>query len=212
MPTMVALDIETTGLDPQRDAIREIGAVRFNGRRIEDKWSTLINPGRTIPPHITGLTGISNQMVAQAPPLSAVLADLADFVADIPIVGHNVQFDLSFLRRHRVFTFNDIVDTYEIASVLLPTSSRYNLVALAQTLAVPMQRHHRALDDALVTHGVYLRLQELAQDLPIDLLAEIVRLSESLEWGGYWAFRTALQMRSRETIRARLVPPSSTGP
>ncbi len=212
MPTLVALDIETTGLDPQREAILEIGAVRFNGRRVEDEWSTLINPGRVIPPYITSLTGITNQMVAQAPPLSAVLSDLADFVSDFPVVGHNVRFDLSFLRRHRVLTYNDILDTYEMASVLLPTASRYNLGALAQNLAVPLPATHRALDDALVTHGVYVRLQELAQDLPIDLLAEIVRLSENLDWGGYWAFRTALQARSRETIRARPVPPASVGP
>jgi DNA polymerase-3 subunit epsilon/ATP-dependent DNA helicase DinG len=211
MPTLVVIDIETTGLDPQRDTIIEIGAVRFNGRRIEDEWSTLINPGRVIPPFITGITGITNQMVAHAPPLSAVLSELADFVSDLPIVGHNVRFDLSFLRRQRLFAFNDNLDTYEMASVLLPTTSRYNLGALAQTLAIPLPATHRALDDALVTHGVYIRLQELAQDLPVDLLAEIVRLSESLEWGGYWAFRMALQARSRETIRARAVQQSGSG-
>jgi len=212
MPILVSLDIETTGLDPQKDTIIEIGAVRFNGRRVEDTWSTLINPGRVIPPFITGITGITNQMVAHAPPLSAVLAELADFVSDLPIIGHNVRFDLSFLRRHRLFAFNDVLDTYEMASVLLPTAGRYNLGALAQTLAIPLPATHRALDDALVTHGVYLRLQELAQDLPIDLLAEIVRLSESLDWGGYWAFRMALQARSRETIRARTVQQSASGP
>ena len=212
MPTLVAIDIETTGLDPQRDAIIEIGAVRFNGRRVEDKWSTLINPGRVIPPFITGITGITNQMVAQAPPLSAVLSDLADFVSDFPILGHNVRFDLSFLRRHHLFRFNEVLDTYEMASVMLPTASRYNLGALAQNLAIPLPATHRALDDALVTHGVYIRLQELAQDLPIDLLEEIVRLSESLEWGGYQAFHIALQARSQEPIRARPVKQSTSVP
>lgn len=212
MPAIVALDIETTGLDPHKDSILEIGAVRFNGRRVEAEWSTLINPGRSIPAFITQLTGITGQMVAQAPPLQAVLVELADFVGDAPIVGHNVAFDLSFLRRHGLFGLNEILDTYEMAAILLPKTGRYNLGALAQTLLVPLPATHRALDDARVTHGVYLRLHELALDLPIDLLAELIRLSEPLDWSGFWAFRQALRTRSRETVKARQAPQTEHGP
>lgn len=212
MPQIVSLDIETTGLDPQREAIIEIGAVLFNDRRIEDKWTTLINPGRAIPPFITNLTGISNQMVANAPPLQAVLRDLVDFVGDIPIVGQNISFDLSFFRRHGAFTDNKRLDTYEMAAILMPNAGRYNLGALAQALAVPLPATHRALDDALVTHGVYLRLHQMAMDLPIDLLAEIVRWGEQIEWDGYWAFRRALRLRSRETVRGKVVNQGYAGP
>jgi len=212
MPTFVALDIETTGLDPQRDAILEIGAVRFNGRRVEHEWSNLLNPGRPVPPFITQLTGITNDMVAQAPPIQAVIADLVDFVGNAPILGHNVSFDLSFLRRYGVLELNEVIDTYEMASVLLPGAGRYNLGALAQFLAVPLPATHRALDDALATHGLYLRLHDLALDLPIELLAEIVRLGESLEWNGHKGFSEALRARSRETIKARRVPQSYQGP
>ena len=211
MPTLVALDIETTGLDPKRDSIMEIGAIRFNGRRVEDEWSSLVNPGRAVPPFITQLTGITNQMVAHAPPISDVLAELTDFVGDVPIIGHNVSFDLSFLRRHGLFGYNDSIDTYEMASVLLPNASRYGLGALSRILTVPLPATHRALDDALVTHGVYLRLHEMALDLPIEVLAEIVRMSEQIEWGGYLGFRNALQDRSKETMRARKVPSSVPG-
>ena len=211
MPTLVALDIETTGLDPKRDSIMEIGAIRFNGRRVEDEWSSLVNPGRAVPPFITQLTGITNQMVAHAPPISDVLAELTDFVGDVPIIGHNVSFDLSFLRRHGLFAYNDSIDTYEMASVLLPNASRYGLGALSRILTVPLPATHRALDDALVTHGVYLRLHEMALDLPIEVLAEIVRMSEQIEWGGYLGFRNALQDRSKETMRARKVPSSVPG-
>jgi len=185
MPTIVALDIETTGLDPNKDAILEIGAVRFNGRRVEGEWETLLNPGRPIPPFITQLTGISNQMVIQAPPLRDVLADLKDFVGDAPILGHNVGFDLAFLRRYGAFELNEQIDTYEMAAILLPGVGRYNLAALAQTLVVPQQEKHRALADALVTQGIYLRLHEMALDLPIDLLAELVRKGEQIEWVGW---------------------------
>lgn len=212
MSLMVALDIETTGLDPQRDEIIEIGAVRFNGRRIEDEWTTLINPGRPIPPFIKNMTQISDQMVAHAPPISEVVDELAEFVGELPIVGHNVRFDLSFLRRQRLFVYNDIIDTYEMASILLPTASRYSLASLAHLLAVPISEAHRGLADALVTHGVYLRLQDLAEQLPIELLQEIVRLGEPIEWGGYLPFHLAFQARSRQPIKARHAPRGASGP
>lgn len=203
MPTLVAIDIETTGLDPGKDAILEIGAVRFNGRRIEDKWSSLINPGRSIPPFITQLTGITNEMVLHAPTLSEIAPRLANFIGDLPLLGHNIMFDLSFLKRSKLLINNGFLDTYEMASVLLPRASRYNLGALAQSLAVPLPATHRALDDALVTHGVYLRLHEMALDLSIDLLTEIVHTSEAIDWGGYLGFRYALEERSKELMRAR---------
>jgi ATP-dependent DNA helicase DinG len=213
MPTIVALDIETTGLDPQRDAIIEIGAVRFNGRRIDAKWETLINPGRTIPPFITQLTGISNNMVANAPKIREILDDLVEFVGDAPVISHRVSFDLSFIRRQNALLYNDSIDTYDMAAVLLPTIERYNLGALAQALRViPPGRGHRGLNDALMTHGVYLRLHDLALDLPIDLLAEIVRMSEPLEWGGNIGFRLALQERARETVSSRKASKPLTGP
>ncbi|HEX9091830.1 MAG TPA: 3'-5' exonuclease, partial [Anaerolineales bacterium] len=92
MNSIVALDIETTGLDPQKDAIIEIGAVRFTVNRVEDEWSTLINPGRKIPSFITQLTGITDHMVLETPPIQRVLPELGEFVGDLPILGHNVGF------------------------------------------------------------------------------------------------------------------------
>jgi len=210
--SLVALDIETTGLDPQKDAIIEIGAVRFNGHRVEAEWSTLINPGRPIPPFITQLTGITDQMVLQAPPIRAVLADLADFVGNLPIIGHNINFDLSFLQRYKILLTNEIIDTYEMAAVLLPGASRYNLNALAHALEVPYPATHRALDDAHATRGIYLRLFERASTLPLPLLAEIVHLSESIEWGGAWPFRQALRARGREIVPTAEMRHSIQGP
>src|SRR5512133_1938938 len=130
MSSIVALDIETTGLDPRNDVIIEIGAVRFSGARVESEWTTLVNPGRPIPSFITQLTGISNEMVRNAPPLKAVIHELADFVGSDPVVGHNVRFDLSFLQQSPILLENPVLDTYELASVLMPTASRYNLGAL----------------------------------------------------------------------------------
>ncbi len=205
MTSIISLDIETTGLDPQKDAIIEIGAVRFNGQRIEDEWSTLINPGRHIPENITQLTGIDDAMLRNAPHLQDVLQELEAFVGDLPVLGQNVRFDLSFLQKQRVLMLNEVVDTYEMASVLLPTASRYNLGALGQLLGIPLPASHRALDDARVTHGVYARLMEMAIELPLELLAEIVRLGEPLDWDGNFAFHQALKLRAQEQVKAKRV-------
>lgn len=212
MSSIVALDIETTGLDPQKDAIIEIGAVCFSGKRVEDEWSSLINPGRKIPPFITQLTGITDHMVLEAPPIQKVLPELREFVGDLPILGHNVGFDLAFLRNYGLFRSNDILDTYEIASVLLPAAGRYNLGALGQILSIPLPASHRALDDARLTSAVYRSLYEMGMELPLQLLAEIVRLGEGLDWSGYPAFYDMLRARSKETISGRQVRQGYSGP
>ena len=207
MPSIVALDIETTGLDPYSDAIIEIGAVRFNGHRVEAEWSTLINPRRPIPPFVIQLTGINNEMVRNAPTLASVLHDLVDFVGDAPVLGHNVRFDLSFLQRQNILLDNEVLDTYEMAAVLLPTASRYNLGALGKSLGILLPASHRALDDARVTHHLFLHLYEKALTLPLELLAEFVRLSEPFEWGASWLFQQILRARARGPIEARRVSP-----
>src|SRR5512137_587331 len=184
MTFIIALDIETTGLDPQTDAILEIGARRFDGNRIENEFSTLINPNRHIPEFITGLTGISDEMVRQSPRIRDVLGDLEAFIGDAPILGHNIKFDLSFFKKYNLFELNERLDTYEMAAVLMPSASRYNLGALGQQLAIPLPATHRALDDARVTSAAYQKLYGMALELPIELLAEIVRHSEPIEWDG----------------------------
>ena len=203
MPSIVAIDIETTGLDPFGDAIIEIGAVRFSGARVEGEWTTLINPGRPIPSFITQLTGISNEMVRNAPPLKAVLQDLVDFVGDSPVLGHNVRFDLSFLQRSKILLENPVIDTYEMASVLMPTASRYNLGALGQQMGVMLPATHRALDDARVTHAIYVRMYEMGQELPTGLIAEFVRLSEIFSWGARWVFAQVLHNRMHQPVAPR---------
>jgi len=212
MDSIVAIDIETTGLDPQKDAIIEIGAVRFSMNRIEGEWSSLINPGRKIPPFITQLTGINDHIVLEAPAIQHILPDLRSFVGESPILGHNVGFDLSFLRKQGLFKTNDTLDTYEIASVLMPTAGRYGLGSLGQQLNIPIRANHRALDDARVTTAVYRSLFEAGLQLPIQLLAELVRLGEGLDWAGYGFFYSLLHARSKETISARQVRQGYSGP
>ena len=212
MDSLVALDIETTGLSAENDAIIEIAAVRFNDRRVEGEWQTLLHPGRRIPPFITQLTGITDAMVLDKPGIREVLPDLQKFVGDAPIIGHNIAFDVGFLRRYGVLRRNDLLDTYDLASVLLPNASRYNLSALAQALGIPAAGAHRAMQDAHMTRLVYHRLYQYALEVPLSLLAEIVRLAEGLDWLGYLPLRRALGERSHEVVAPSSVRHRYEGP
>jgi len=205
MSSFVAIDLETTGLDLSKDAIIEIGAVRFNGNRIEAEFQTLVNPGRPILPVITQITNISNEMVRNAPPLQAVLQNLIDFVGNDPVVGHNVRFDLGFLNRFGALRSNQANDTYELASVLLPVSPRYNLSALSQQLGLFGFNAHRALDDAKLTQHLFYALYQKAMELPLDLVAEIVRLGRNLDWDGNGLFQSVLRERSHQPIAAKQI-------
>jgi len=195
MRPLIAFDLETTGLDPARDAVIEIGAVRFRGERVEAEWSTLINPGRPLPNPIIELTGINDEMLAQAPRITEVLDDLHAFVGDLPILGHNIPFDLAFMSRRGLFESNAFLDTYDLASVLLPAAGRYSLRALAQSPSVPIRESHRALEDAHTTRLVFLRLYKRALEIPGPILEEITRLGEEIEWGAGWIFDEAYRER-----------------
>ena len=203
MTSIVSIDIETTGLDENREAIIEVAAVKFNGRRKEDEFTTLVNPGKAIPDFITGLTGIDNSMVRSAPHLRDIMHELTAFVGDAPILGHNVKFDIGFLRKAGLFQYNQTIDTYELASVLMPTASRYNLGSLGQQLNIPLPATHRALDDARVTQACYVRLLDMARELPFETLQQIVDLGNFVDWDAGWVFEQALQLRAKDGIQPR---------
>jgi DNA polymerase-3 subunit epsilon/ATP-dependent DNA helicase DinG len=207
MQTLVVLDIETTGLDPRRDAIIEIGAVRFRGSRVEDEWSELVNPGRPVPHFITQLTGITDEMVAGAPRISEVLPALEGFVGDHPILGHRVAFDLGFMRQQGLFGANVPLDTYDLAAVALPDAGRYGLAALASHLQVPLQNAHRALDDARTTMQVFLKLYAQILELPYSLLHAIAELGTQVDWTGGWMFEAALEEWVRKSGEPKSVEP-----
>jgi DNA polymerase-3 subunit epsilon/ATP-dependent DNA helicase DinG len=211
MQSIVAIDIETTGLSDERDAIIEIGAVKFKGHRVEAEWSTLVNPNRHIPEFVSGLTGITDAEVRNTPRFHEVAEELEAFVGNAPIVGHNVRFDLGFLQRAGLFQYNEVVDTYELASVLMPTASRYNLGALGKQLGILLPATHRALDDAKVTMAAFNRLFEIARELPLEIVAEIVRLSEPLEWDAAWLFMEVIRERAKEGVQSRKIKKKDTG-
>jgi len=209
MRTLVSLDIETTGLDSDRDAILEIGVVCFRGADVLEEWSNIVHPRRDIPAKIVELTGITQDMVErQGIPLWDGLREAQRIVGLSPIVGHNIAFDLGFLRKQKVFIANAAVDTFELAGILVPHAGRYSLGALAAELGISLPATHRALDDARVAHQLYLKVFDRAVELPNDTLEEIVRNAERSGWplADFW--RDALETQARgvftTTIGAQL--------
>ncbi len=180
--THVSLDLETTGLEQERDTIIEVGAVKFQGGQVIDTFQTLVNPGRSIPDFIQRLTGIKPNQVTRAPSFNAIADELSGFIENYPVVGHNVQFDLGFLASHGLKLSNTAYDTWDLASALLPHSPQYSLAYLSDYFKVTLEHHHRALADASATHQVFLELLRRAEQLDPGLLAHLVNLSNRSRW------------------------------
>ncbi|MCS7059846.1 MAG: helicase C-terminal domain-containing protein [Anaerolineae bacterium] len=209
MRILASLDLETTGLDPERDAIIEIGIVRFRGSEVLEEWSSLVNPRRPIPQKITELTGITQHMVeAEGVSLWDALRTAQRIVGQAPIIGHNIAFDLSFLRKQDQFLSNPSIDTFDLAGILVPHAGRYGLGALGKELGIESPATHRALDDARVAHRLYMKMFERAIELPKDTLEEIVAFAERSGWTLVEFWRDALEQHARgvftTTIGAQL--------
>ena len=170
-PELVVLDTETTGLDPCRDRVIEIGAVRLDARlRVVDRFTTLVDPGGPVPLQIARLTGIADTDLADAPGFADAYVDLLSFVGDAPIVGQNLDFDLAMLaaaaaRRRARPPPPAAFDTLSAALVLFPELDRHGLAALAGALGLG-EPPHRALADAEVTAGLLAALLHRSVALP----------------------------------------------
>ncbi len=185
----VALDLETTGLDSARDTIIEVGAVKFQGDEIIDTLQTFVNPGRPIPEHIQRLTNISPNQVRRAPFFSSVADRVTEFVADLPVIGHNVTFDLNFLASHGVSLDNPSYDTWDLASMLLPRSMQYSLRYLSGYFGIYHSDPHRALSDAKATQGIFLALLRRAALLDPGLTDYIAGMAQRSNWALTPVFR-----------------------
>lgn len=196
----VALDLETTGLDAKRDQIIEIGAVRFQGNRILDQFVTFVNPGRTIPLRVQQLTGIRNSDVAKAPALADIAPELLAFVgADVTaVVAHNAGFDMGFLRAAGINFQRPVLDTFELATILLPNVGSYSLGELCRTLSIELTEAHRALSDTLATVHLFMRLNDLLVNLPLSTLDLILESGREVEWPPLMLFEIARERRWRD--------------
>ena len=161
----VVIDIETTGLDPSRDKIIEIGAIKVNDNIEVDTFSALINPNIIIDDFITHLTGITNQMLQTASDLKTVLSEFSAFIDDSILVGHNINFDINFLYDNferslaRPLT-NNFVDTLRLSKWLFKSLPSYKLSFLAEYFNIPVDNAHRSLSDCRTTKQVYEKIIE----------------------------------------------------
>lgn len=190
---LVALDLETTGLDIEKDSIIEIGAVRIRDGQIIEEYSTLVNPGFVIPAETTHITGIHQDDLRNAPLLKAVLPAVSEFVGNAPVIAHNVSFDMGFMRRFGILKSNLPIDTFDLATILLPQVPRYSLSSLAKHFEIDLENAHRALDDARATAILYWHLWEKLTHLPPPLVFEITRGIQNLQWDTGSVFRAAYE-------------------
>jgi predicted DnaQ family exonuclease/DinG family helicase len=191
--TWVALDLEFTGLDPQRDEIIEIGMVRFSGDEVLETFSSLVSTRRPIPLKVQQLSGITPADLAGAPSLDSLKGRILSFVKAYPLVGHTIEMDLRFLNRQGLPLQNLAVDSFELASILVPEANRYGLADLAALLGIAVDQSHRALADATTTKDLFLVLQERMRAWDPALLAEITDLSSSSDWPPLRVFRDVLE-------------------
>src|SRR5690349_8709243 len=195
-PIRVALDLETTGLHPEQDAILEVAAIKFQGTEVIDTFETFVAPGRSVPYRVQRLTGIKPEHLVGAPPFSAIAKRLQTFLADYPIVGHSIPFDAGFLRMRGLARTNPLIDTFELATVLLPSLASYNLGQVAQALGVRVPHdRHRAMVDTVLAMEVFLALHQRLAKVDLALLNDLANLDAPRSWPLLHFFRQELRER-----------------
>ncbi|MDA0300900.1 MAG: exonuclease domain-containing protein [Chloroflexi bacterium] len=196
----VAVDLETTGLNVETDLIIEVGATRFDRDGHAEAYRTFVDPGRAIPIEVQDLTGITPADLVGAPRFTDVRSAVIEFIGDRAVVGQNVGFDLGFLQAERVVPPGPAFDTWELASILLPTADRLNLSAIAELLDVTMPVAHRALADAEATRDIFLALLARLEMLPRALLVELRSFAERAGWGVSALLDDALERAGHGTV------------
>ncbi|HEY7418243.1 MAG TPA: exonuclease domain-containing protein, partial [Ktedonobacteraceae bacterium] len=192
----VALDLETTGLHVEQDAILEVAAVKFQDDHVVDTFETFVAPGRPIPYRVQRLTGITSEHIAGAPAFPAIIPRLRAFLGDFPIVGHSIPFDAGFLRRWGLARTNPLIDTFELATVLLPSLVSYNLGQVAESLGIPVpQDRHRAMVDTVLAMQVFLALHGRLRTVDLSLLRDLAYLDAPRSWPLLQFFRHELRER-----------------
>jgi len=190
----VALDLETTGLDPARDRVIEVGAVAFTTDQVTSTMEKLVDPGRAVPDTVLRLTGIKPEELKGAASAKRALGELADFLRGRQPVGHGARLDVEFLEAAGLWdpTAQEILDTLDIARILLPGAASHSLPLLSSEMGFTQPRPHRALDDADATRQLLLRLREEAVALDESLKESMVALVAPYGWAVARFFADAL--------------------
>jgi DNA polymerase III epsilon subunit-like protein len=199
VPEYAALDLETTGLDPARDRVIEVGAVAFTPEHVTTTLERLVDPGRAVPDTVLRLTGIRQEELRGAASPEAALGELADFLRGRQPVGHGARLDVDFLSAAGLWDpETEILDTLDLARILLPSAASHSLPLLATEMGFNQPRPHRALDDADATRQLLLRLREEAASLDETLKDSMLALVAPYSWSIARFFADALTAPNSE--------------
>src|SRR5262245_7390452 len=172
---LVFLDLETTGASADRDHITEIGLIEVAGSHVVQEWSTMVNPARLLPPAVVSLTGITDEMVAEAPTFADISAELLQRLEGRLLVAHNARFDYAFLRaefrRLGIRYRSRVLCTVRLSRSLFPEHRHHNLDSVMERFALSCSARHRALGDAQV---LWAFVRELQRSLEPDRLTAAV--------------------------------------
>jgi DNA polymerase III subunit epsilon len=213
-PEYVALDLETTGLDAERDRVIEAGAVAFRQDEVLGTFERFADPGRSVPEAVLKLTGIDPAELRGAASPRDTLAELVRFCAGRQLVGHGAELDTAFLRAAGLWDeAAELLDTLHLARILLPHAASHSLPALATDLGLDQPRAHRALDDADATRQLLLRLRREASVLPETLKESMLALVAPYAWAEARFFAEALtQPTPMATTAAAATQSAREGP
>ena len=182
----ISFDLETTGLNPDKDKITEIAACRFINGEFTEEFTTLINPGIPIPKNITALTGITNKMVENAPSINDALPDFMKFIGSTPLVAQNINFDYNFINKNlqgsnSPFSEIPLYDTLSLARGFIYFYNSFSLGSLCDYYGIKIENAHRASADALCTGKLFVYLLQEALSKPLTLIQRIENLFSNSE-------------------------------
>ena len=182
----ISFDLETTGLNPDKDKITEIAACRFINGEFTEEFTTLINPGIPIPKNITALTGIKNKMVEDAPSINDALPDFMKFIGSTPLVAQNINFDYNFINKNlqgsnSPFSEIPLYDTLSLARGFIYFYNSFSLGSLCDYYGIKIENAHRASADALCTGKLFVYLLQEALSKPLTLIQRIENLFSNSE-------------------------------
>lgn len=158
----VAIDVETTGLSPITNELIEVSAIKYDGNRKIDTYTTLIKPKVRIPYYITNITGITNEMVKNAPQVEEVMPNLIEFIGNSKIVAHNANFDYKFIQNYsrNAFSKNTLIDTVQLGRKMYPNLPNHKLGTIAKHIGITEDSFHRAEFDCECCAKIYIEYLE----------------------------------------------------
>lgn len=180
----IVLDIETTWLSKYKHKITEIAAIKFDWNQKIDEFHTLVNPERNIPTSITRLTGITNELVQNAPKIIEIIPDFLNFIQEDILVAHNASFDIWFLseniyKHNWIWLKNECLCTRKLSNRLIPELPRKNLASICEHMWLINERAHRAMWDTIVTTEIFKNLLYKLTEIEIKNKAEIIEFQNS---------------------------------